>query len=211
VTLQRGNGPIDIHLLGVNHFDPAQPEAVASTLRQLQAKYGETPAFAAVEADEQLHETVSAQRVVFCQLLMEEWPNLTEIELAKLSASFLFEAEAHRHVWRDVPIVWLDADRTLDSHAEFRIELFKWWRKGKSLHDSLPELGKKAWEVAGPNCDLSRSQAFHKRMLDAIKNYTGKWSFVVVGAAHTDVTREGTMANLLAKREELSVHCHVLR
>lgn len=199
-------------MLGVYHFDPAQPEAVANTLRQLQAKYGEKPAFAAVEADEQLHEAVSTQRVVFRQLLLEEWPTLTEIELAKLSASFLFEAEAHRQVWRDVPIVWLDADRTLGNHAKFRIGLFKSWLNGKSLHNSLAELGKKAWGGADPNCvDLSRSQAFYKRMVDAMKNYTGKWSFVVVGADHTDHTREGTMANLLAKREEFSVHRHVLR
>jgi hypothetical protein len=204
-------------LLGINHFDPEQPEMVAKTLRLLHSKYNEMPVFAAVEADKQLHQTVSSQRVMFRQLLLEEWPELTELELAKLDASFLFEPEAHRHVYDNVQIVWLDAGRTLemreeDHHAKFRVRLYKSWLNGNSLHNSLKRVGDKAWEVADPErVDLNRSRVFYERTVDAMRNCNGKWSFAVVGAGHTDDGREGTMANLLANSEKFSVHRHVLR
>lgn len=204
-------------MLGINHFDPRQPEAVALQLRQLQSKYGAIPAFAAVEADEHLHETVSKQKGALRALLLEEWPNLSESELTVLEASFLFEPEAHKQVWNSLPIVWLDAGRTLENrvknhHAIFRVQTFKSWLGRKSLHNSLAKLGNKAWEAADANCvDLDRSRAFYERLINAAKNYSGKWAFVVVGAGHTDDTRTGTMANLLAERKEICIHRHVLR
>ena len=123
-----GSQAIDIHMLGINHFDPRQPERVVSTLRALKSEYNDVPVFAAVEADEQLHQKISSQKPAFLKLLVEEWPDLTDAELAQMEASFLFEPEAHLQVFENVPIVWLDSGRTLgvrdeNHHAKFRLRL----------------------------------------------------------------------------------------
>ena len=198
--LAKGGGP-RVFLAGVNHFDPLGLERLVERLGRL-AGSGVRPQFIAVEYDAQhFSKIVNEQRSKFRRLLLQEWPDLDDAELDLLERSLCYDGDAHRAVFPEAEVVWLDQGRevppdVLETLAGDTVAMYRnCWRSG--LHGRIHELS--AAVTAQEECRSAdqRDRAFAKKLLEALDRH--RIGLAIVGRGHVDLGLQDSMAHRLSR------------
>lgn len=119
-----------LYLVGINHNDPGQPEALEGWLQRTSVSEEAKPSFIAVEWGKVAHERVVIARAEFAGMARERWGDAAAEVIEALARTMGFEGDAHRRIWPEIEPIWLDDGRDLDANARFNLEMYAEGRFG---------------------------------------------------------------------------------
>ena len=190
-----------LFLIGVCHNDPFGAEKTRYALRLAQEN-NFIPDCIAVEWRSDYANRVILQRDTFGRLLAQEYPNITDGELQIIQSSLAFEADAHIGLYPEIPIIWLDENRTvkddiIENYATSRLSIIK---SDVRKNDEAFNL----WNISYCVRQLSQSEAvpserdkmFFSCIQEAVANGYRNIA-CVVGTNHTKLSIKGMFGELL--------------
>lgn len=190
-----------LFLIGVCHNDPFGAEKTRYALRLAQEN-NFIPDCIAVEWRSDYANRVILQRDTFGRLLAQEYPNITDGELQIIQSSLAFEADAHIGLYPEIPIIWLDENRTvkddiIENYATSRLSIIKSAVRKNNEAFNL-------WNISYCVRQLSQSEAvpserdkmFFSCIQEAVANGYRNIA-CVVGTNHTELSMKGTFGELL--------------
>jgi hypothetical protein len=202
-----------LYLLGIIHSDPLGRSWLRDRFREIGAAEDRDPEFVAVEWDRWALGKVVSQRPGFPDLLRghPEFQVASTLTLDQLALSLGYEGDAHRVVFPDVPVAWLDDGRTITSEvlefADLRCKIYlqhlrSLQRAGPVIDAGLlvglsTAVRSQAYATTGtppsePDRDMKWANQVSQRLAAPMKG----WAAAIVGASHTQMI-EGWLRYLL--------------
>lgn len=189
-----------VFLAPVNHFDPLGRAELITRLRLLRDQWHVVPGFVAVEYGPEQHRVYVEQRPQFRQMLAHEWPDLRPGELDTLEQSLAYDGDAHRDVFLEATILWLDKGRQftrdqLAGYAQGRLGIYRVHASGP-LGGRILQLSQQIRQIAAPpEPGDERDRNFAEAILAELGR--GSLALVIVGANHATEAVPDTMAAIL--------------
>lgn len=100
-----------IYIAGINHNDPLSRIELIEWMNDIASYEQSYPDFIAPEWKEEYFNSVKKQRTEFDKRVRSEWPFLTESQIEAITLSLGFEGDAHKEVFGELPVLWLDRER----------------------------------------------------------------------------------------------------
>ena len=191
----------NLFLIGVCHNDPFGAEKTQNALRLAQENRF-IPDCIAVEWRSDYAHGIILQRDTFGKLLAQEYPAITDRELQTLQSSLAFEADAHRALYPEIPIIWLDENRTvedeiIEKYAKDRLSIITGAvRKNNgvfNLSDISYCVRHSSNRMIAPS---ERDKIFFSCIQDAVANGYSNIA-CVVGTNHVELSTKGMFGELL--------------
>jgi hypothetical protein len=200
---------VKLYIAGINHNDPLCRIELIEWMKDLAKQEQTPPAYVAPEWKEEYFNLVKEQRVEFDKNVRSEWPLLSEDQLEAITLSLGYEGDAHKDVFGELPVVWLDQERSVHGSSvkdfyRYRFQHLKRWAKEKDeneifltlLSKTIREEGDSGSAASNPSIDKGRDAAFYKAIKETCNPLCSDWAIIVVGALHSLPT-PGSMASLL--------------
>jgi hypothetical protein len=191
----------NLFLIGVCHNDPFGAEKTQNALR-LARENSFIPDCIAVEWRSDYAHRVILQRDTFGRLLTQEYPDISDKELHTLQSSLAFEADAHLEIYPEIPIVWLDENRTvideiIEKYAEDRLSIIKSAVRKNNGEFNLCNISycmrQSSNNVAAPS---ERDEVFFSCIQETVASGYRNIA-CVVGTNHTKLSTKGMFGELL--------------
>lgn len=198
----------NLFLIGVCHNDPFGAEKTQNALR-LARENSFIPDCIAVEWKSDYAHRIILQRDTFGRLLTQEYPDITDRELQTLQSSLAFEADAHLELYPEIPIVWLDENRTvkdgiIEKYAEKRLSIIKNAVCRNNGVFNLSNISYWVRQSSDGTADPSeRDKMFFSCIQEAVANGYRNIA-CVVGTNHAELSIKGMFGELL-KNERHSI------
>lgn len=201
-----------LHIAGVNHNDPLGRERLKKWLEKLSVINDKSPAFVAVEYDNNIFEQIKKQRKRFRQLLQNEWSFLSPVELDIVENSLAYDGDTHLEVFPNAEILWLDKNRNendtswIDRYAEVQLNVYKQYSFNKKPLFLNWLSGDVCRNTPTASQSTSRDQKFARLILKKVSRNKSTWAIAIVGSDHTKKDIQGSMRCLL---ENAGLTCEV--
>jgi len=206
-----------LHILGINHNDPAMRQRLTGCLLGRARKLGR-PNFVGVEWDHAIFDKVRAQRQRFRELVALQWPAMSDPLLNQLSQSLGYEGDSHIEIFAQDPVetLWLDEGREHDEgditrFSENRLALYKsylpQWPEVATDAEIILRMSEAASRDIGEpplNGDV-RDAGFADLLTPRLAIGANNWAVAIVGKFHA-IKIEGSMLALLESR---NIACEV--
>lgn len=199
-----------IYIAGINHNDPLSRIELIEWMNDI-ARYEQSyPDFIAPEWKEEYFNSVKKQRAEFDKRVRSEWPFLTESQIEAITLSLGFEGDAHKEVFGELPVLWLDRERNAGSSSvenfyRFRFQNLRNWGqeidKNENFLTLLSKIIRRTQSVSigsNPSLDPGRDAAFHGVINNECSPHRLGWAIIIVGVLHA-LSTPGSMRNLLEK------------
>ncbi|MGG4481239.1 hypothetical protein [Paenibacillus illinoisensis] len=196
-----------IYIAGINHNDPLSRIELIEWMKDIAKHEKMSPVFIAPEWKEEYFNLVKEQREEFDRRVRSEWPLLTEKQIESITLSLGYEGDAHKEVFGELTVLWLDqernADRSVKDFYKFRFQNLRNWAQEIDQNENFVTMlskvirGTQSVSVkTNPSIDPGRDAAFHQVINNECSPYSLGWAMIVVGVIHSLSTR-GSMRNLL--------------
>lgn len=205
---------MNIYIAGINHLNPKHRIKLEALYKSLMEKHKCPPLFIALEYEQNFALEMIAQRESFYNLCRLEWPNISEEVIRIITDSLLFEVDAHRIIFGETALIWLDEGRIIrrdvvDEYARDRLNVYKSFIteycsivKSENILDVLDSIS----ETRTLGFEASnRDKQFSDIICSKAREYnnptiTNAFALVVVGSNHAKDCI-GSMKNLLDMNE----------
>ncbi|MEJ3719236.1 hypothetical protein WGM54_14545 [Paenibacillus polymyxa] len=197
-----------IYIAGINHNDPLSRIELIEWMNGIARHEQTSPDFVAPEWKEEYFNLVKEQRAEFDKRVRSEWSSLTEKQIEAITLSLGYEGDAHKEVFEELPILWLDQERnagnpSVEDFYKYRFKNLRDWAQEIDKNENfLTLLSKKIRNFqsvsvkSNPSIDPNRDAAFHKVITNECSPHRLGWAIIVVGALHALPT-PGSMRSLL--------------
>lgn len=200
-----------IHIAGINHFNPFCRQRIVHWLEEVREKSGQdSPCFVAVEFDDAAHREVVIQRNNYRNSIRDVWPHLSPENTELLVQGLGYEGDAHRTVFPETDVIWLDQGRACPEIATFasdhlikyRVDLALLAMKGVQLDPADPHFLQRLIAEGGallpeePFVAGERDKLFADRIVGGVQNCGAGWAAVIVGCRHAEYGN-GSMIDIL--------------
>lgn len=197
---------VKLVMLGVEHNDPLGRVKIISTLNELRER-GISPDIFAVEWQEDYANKLIDARISIIEVIKSEIPTISEDTLKALSLSIAYEADSMKALYPKTPVLWLDKDRRIkypiDDYIHDRAHIYIniLCNLDKTEINNLAIISEKLWERAKQSTwnPTGRDLAFLDIIVDTINLGYGT-ILIIVGAKHTDIKNNDSLAALLRSR-----------
>ncbi|WP_242210807.1 hypothetical protein [Paenibacillus polymyxa] len=197
-----------IYIAGINHNDPLSRIELIEWMNGIARHEQTSPDFVAPEWKEEYFNLVKEQRAEFDKRVRSEWSSLTEKQIEAITLSLGYEGDAHKEVFGELPVLWLDQERNAGNPSvkdfyKYRFKNLRDWAqeidKNENFLTLLSKMIRNIQSVSvksNPSIDPGRDAAFHKVINNECSSYRLGWAIIVVGALHALPT-PGSMRSLL--------------
>lgn len=184
-------------IVGVNHFDPLGPRKVRKYLDEIKAQ-GFCPEYVCVEWKKEIADEVIKQRIEFGDMVKSRFPNIRDEDALEFEKSLAYEADSHVDTFPEAGIIWLEANRDIDSTdsgiTEYSKHRFKKYRN-YDINSTIEDISREVLAENNRYTPGYRDVAF----FEAVQAQTNCNCDIlcIVGASHGDVRAENSFAFLM--------------
>jgi hypothetical protein len=189
-----------IIIAGINHHDPFCPGKVIYLLERLR-KLSFIPDCVATEWDREVAKKAIAKRPRFVSLATSNGFSIAEGNA--LAGTMAYEAETHKTIYRDLPIVWLDelSDKervhyhnVINNPEYYKMNTYNKFKKFNGTENRLNHIARAVWNDDGSGGRKGQDEKFFNKICEKV-GYSNL--FVLVGARHADPENEDNLYNKL--------------